>query len=164
VVSDVPTQVLREGDLVEVDADRGTIELPELQQIRVVTSFLQRADGRILLLRRSEKVGSFRGRWAAVSGYLDSQDPLDQALTEIREETSIGGGDVALARKGATLYARDESRVYAIEPFRFRVVEPTVTLDWEHTESRWVLPEELVQFETVPRLEEAWLRVAGPLI
>jgi 8-oxo-dGTP diphosphatase len=162
VVCEVPDGLLREDDPIELDADLGTLDLPSVQEVPVVTCFLERADGRILLLRRSEKVGSFQGRWAAVSGYLESEDPFARALTEIREETSIDQSAVELARRGAKLYARDRDRVYAIEPFRFRVPDPRVTLDWEHTESRWILPEELPQFETVPRLEEAWLRVAGP--
>ena len=52
----------------------------------VVTAFLI-ADKKILLLRRSEKVGTHKGKWAAVSGYLEgSEDPLQRAQIEIQEE------------------------------------------------------------------------------
>ncbi|HEV2317258.1 MAG TPA: NUDIX domain-containing protein [Thermoplasmata archaeon] len=160
VVGGVPEGLLHDGDEVRVDADRGELELPRVWEVRVVTSFLERTDGRILLLRRSEKVGSFRGRWAAVSGFLESDDPLDQALTEIREETSIAADQVRLAQRGAVLYARDGDRVYRVHPFRFTVGDPSVTLDWEHTESTWIRPEELARYATVPRLDETWASVA----
>jgi len=52
----------------------------------VVTAFLQYA-GRILLVQRSGRVGSYQGRWSAISGYLEDATPLAQACREIREET-----------------------------------------------------------------------------
>ncbi|ELK44964.1 translation initiation factor aIF-2B subunit alpha, partial [Haloferax sp. BAB-2207] len=39
----------------------------------VVTVFL-RHDGRVLLTRRSDAVGTYQGRWAGVSGYVEG-DP-----------------------------------------------------------------------------------------
>ncbi|MCJ7769713.1 MAG: hypothetical protein MUO92_04485 [Dehalococcoidales bacterium] len=43
-----------------------TKELPEKH---VVTCFLG-CDGRILILRRSQAVGIFKGKWAGISGYV----------------------------------------------------------------------------------------------
>ena len=58
----------------------------------VVTCFLE-SDGEILLLRRSQQVGSYHGRWAGVSGYVETT-PDEQALTEITEETSLQPEDL----------------------------------------------------------------------
>jgi 8-oxo-dGTP diphosphatase len=158
---DLPEGVVGEGDEVAVDADRGRVELPGVERVDVVTSFLEREDGAVLLLRRSDRVGSFRGRWAGVSGFLESIPPLAQALTEIREETGIVLAPEALRRSGAPVLARDGRRVFAVHPFRFGVRTPEVRLDWEHTEYRWIRPEEIGAYLTVPRLEEVWRRVAS---
>jgi len=45
-------------------------------------------------------------------------------------------------------------------PFLFEVrPDAQVRVDWEHTETRWVRPEEVSAFETVPQLAEALMRV-----
>ncbi|HEO64387.1 MAG TPA: hypothetical protein ENI73_00810, partial [Spirochaetes bacterium] len=67
---------------------------------QVVTSFLL-YDQKILILKRSQKVGSQRGKWAGVSGYLEGNEPLNQAYKEIREETSLGEKDIILIKEGS---------------------------------------------------------------
>ena len=53
----------------------------------VATSFLTYR-GKILVLKRSGKVGSYQGAWAGVSGYVEEDEqPLDTALKEVEEET-----------------------------------------------------------------------------
>jgi hypothetical protein len=32
-------------------------------------------------------------------------------------------------------------------------------LDWEHTDSQWILPEEINDYDVVPKLEESLRRV-----
>lgn len=65
-----------------------------LQDRNVVTCFLE-SEGEILILRRSERVGSYQGRWASVSGYIETT-PDKQALVEILEEIALEGEDTAL--------------------------------------------------------------------
>ncbi len=115
----------------------------------------------MLLLRRSDRVGSYRGRWAGVSGYIEST-PEAQALTEIREETGLGPEDVQLVRRGESLAVEDEGLGvrWVVHPFLFHVAEPDrIRTDWEHTEARWVTPGELPGYPTVPRLADALARV-----
>ncbi len=55
----------------------------------VVTVFVSH-HRRILLLRRSDRVGSYRGRWAGISGYVEqNEDPLRRAVKEISEEVGL---------------------------------------------------------------------------
>jgi translation initiation factor 2B subunit (eIF-2B alpha/beta/delta family) len=56
----------------------------------VVTCFL-RHRGEVLLVRRSDAVGTYAGQWGGVSGYVegDPVDALDDARREIEEETGI---------------------------------------------------------------------------
>ncbi|HUX87669.1 MAG TPA: NUDIX pyrophosphatase [Chloroflexota bacterium] len=130
----------------------------------VVTSFLE-YEGKILILRRSERVGSYRGRWAGVSGSIDSgHSPEEQARVEIREETGLTDDDVVLLATGEPLAVADAANGYhwLVHPFRFRVLHPDrIQTDWEHVERRWIDPSDLATFETVPSLIDAWQRVAG---
>jgi translation initiation factor 2B subunit (eIF-2B alpha/beta/delta family)/8-oxo-dGTP pyrophosphatase MutT (NUDIX family) len=131
----------------------------------VVTSFIQ-VSGKILLLRRSSKVGTYRGKWAAVSGYLEgNEDPAQRALIEIREETGLTSAQVKLVRVGGPLSAYDETvdMAWVVHPFLFEARESTVHLDWENTEFQWVRPDALREYETVPKLREAFDRVRWDL-
>jgi ADP-ribose pyrophosphatase YjhB (NUDIX family) len=160
VVAGLASDLFREGERIEVDGDLGRVFSPELHGIEVVTVFLQRADGRLLLLRRSDKVGSFRGRWAGVSGFLEDPTPEQQAFREVREETGLEPADLSVERAGRPVYARDGTTVYVVRPFLFRTRRTDVRLDWEHTESEWVEPSEIDRRATVPKLDRAWRAVA----
>jgi len=127
------------------------------ETVPVVTVFL-RHEGRLLLLRRSDRVGSYRGRWAAVSGYLEEPTALAQALREVREETGLEAAELILARTGAPFAVEDAGldRRWVVHPFLFDVVTPpAIRLDWEHSEFRWVAPGALRDLPTVPQLAEA---------
>ncbi len=133
-----------------------------LEEKHVVTCFLEHR-GKICLLKRSSQVGTYKGRWAGVSGYLEKGNaPYQQALEEMREETGLNEGDLVLMKAGEPLEAIDEKlgRKWIIHPFRFRVLSPErLRIDREHTELKWIEPEEIGDFETVPRLAETWERV-----
>jgi len=136
-----------------------------MQFSHVVTSFLQH-EQRILLLRRSSKVGSYQGKWAAVSGYLEeNEDPLQRARIEIEEETGLSSVQATLIRSGEPLRAFDEQKgtVWIVHPFLFEIREQKAQLDWEHTESKWIEADELSSYETVPKLKEAFERVRWDL-
>ena len=135
----------------------------------MVTCFLlRRSPGgdEVLLLRRSQQVGTYRGRWAGVSGYLEEADPLAQAYREMEEEAGLARDEVTLLRAGEPLVVLDAEadRRWIVHPFLFEVrPDAQVRVDWEHTEARWVRPEEVSAFETVPQLAEALMRVYPPL-
>jgi len=132
-----------------------------LEYHQVVTSFLT-TEGQVLLLRRSGKVGSHRGKWSAVSGYLEgNEQPLARAVTEIREELGLSQEQISLSRVGETLRAYDEENdtVWIIHPFLFEAVSTSVKLDWENVDYRWVAPAQLPSYVTVPKLRETLDRV-----
>jgi 8-oxo-dGTP pyrophosphatase MutT (NUDIX family) len=159
-VAGVDIDLFREGDLVEVDGTAGDVVLPGVRETHVVTAFVARDDGRILLLRRSEKVGSFQGHWAAVSGYLEDPTPRQQALREVHEETGLSPDDVSVEREGVPVYARGGDQIFVVHPFLLRTRREEVRIDWEHTEFEWVTPAEIGRRPTVPKLDRAWTAVA----
>ncbi len=162
-VAGVDVTALRQGETVTIDADAGYVDVHGVEEVPVVTSILEDGTGRVLLLKRSDKVGSFQGLWAGVSGYIEpGVTPRDQAMTEVREETGIAADALTLRKEGPVVYARDGARMFAVHPFLFRVSSPTVTLDWEHTESRWIEPFSLPSFATVPRLDRVFRALGLP--
>jgi len=163
VLGRVDRDVLRERDWVTANGTLGRFQIEGVDEVQVVTSFLERDDGRILLLERSSKVGSFRGRWAGVSGYIEAPTALEQAFREIVEETGLGATDLELVREGAPVLARDGTRVYVVHPFRFRARRTEIHLDWEHTRAEWVEPGEIERRPTVPKLDRVWKSVSGPV-
>jgi hypothetical protein len=131
-----------------------------LDEKHVVTCFLEHSR-KILILRRSSKVGTYRRSWAGVSGYIETND-IDQAFTEIRQETQLYQKDLKLIKKGKPLEVIDKNlnRKWIVHPFLFHVKAPDkIKIDWEHTESRWIKPSELKKFDTVPGLAKALARV-----
>jgi 8-oxo-dGTP pyrophosphatase MutT (NUDIX family) len=159
-VAGVDADILREGETVEVNGTLGRFRIEGVEEVGVVTSFLERSDGRILLLERSDKVGSFQGHWAGVSGFLEAATPLEQAYREILEETGLGAGDLELIAEGHPVLARDGSRVFVVHPFRFHARRTDIRLDWEHTRAEWVEPDEIRLRPTVPKLERVWESVS----
>ncbi len=137
--------------------------LSSIQKTPVVTCFLTRGDSgetRILLVRRSQRVGSYNARWAGVSGFVEAGVPPDeQAFTEIREETSLQREQVRMLRRGAVIEHVDASlgRHWLIHPYLFETLAPdAIQTDWEASEMRWIAPTELPDYETVPKLAEAY--------
>ncbi|MDD2889773.1 MAG: NUDIX pyrophosphatase [bacterium] len=127
----------------------------------VVTCFLE-SEGKILLLKRSSKVGTYQGKWAGVSGYLETA-PEQQALKEINEETSLTSEDVELLKKGKPVTVKDNklNKEWKIYPFMFRVKTPgKIKIDWEHSETMWIKPEDMEKYDTVPKLKETFRSIS----
>ena len=129
----------------------------------IVTVFIEYR-GKILLLRRSQKVKTMKGKWAGVSGYIEkSEEPIRRAITEIKEETGFTDENIKFLEEGKALKASDNVRpnniTWVVHPFYFRSNTDDVQLDWEHDAYKWIHPSELEKFDTVPRLKEAFDRV-----
>lgn len=135
----------------------------------VVTCFVLRSTAgsdEVLLVRRSEKVRTYRGAWAGISGYLEpGATALEQAYTELREEASLLPDDITLLREGDPLPVEDTANnlEWVVHPFLFRLRPGAVlTTDWEATEHQWVRPDALAHLQTVPKLAEALAAVYPP--
>jgi nicotinamide-nucleotide amidase len=122
----------------------------------VVTCFIEH-ENKILLLKRSINVGTFKNHWAVVCGYVE-MDTMKQAFTEIKEEIGLDSNDVTFIRKGEPFEIVDEFHqcTWVIYSFLFHTDAPEkIRIDWEHTDMRWITPDELESFKTVPNLKKA---------
>src|SRR6516225_6899576 len=134
--------------------ESGSDSQPQLRQTHVVSCFLIRKDmdqPRILIVRRSQRVGTYNARWAGISGFLEAGvTPDEQAYTEIREETGLQHEQVRMLKRGAVVEHEDPSigRHWFIHPFLFETLTPdAIALDWEATESRWITASEMRDYE-----------------
>jgi translation initiation factor 2B subunit (eIF-2B alpha/beta/delta family) len=124
----------------------------------VVTVFLRNA-GEVLLLRRSDRVGTYAGRWGAVSGYAEG-DPEAAARWEIDEETGLADAATPVRRGDPLSFTDDDLSVrWVVHPFVFDCADRDETPNDEVAETAWVAPPEIRRRETVPKLWEAYDRV-----
>jgi translation initiation factor 2B subunit (eIF-2B alpha/beta/delta family) len=131
-----------------------------MDETPVVTCFL-RNRGEVLLLRRSDAVGSYAGAWGAVAGHADDFESVAAAArAEIAEETGLADA-VTLVRAGEPFPVEDADlgTRWVVHPFLFdcerRDVEPNAeTADWE-----WTTPTAVRRRETVPDLWTSYDRV-----
>lgn len=156
-------RALQEGSGEPFDCYQYDPQAPEKtdRQAHVVTVFLTHR-GKVCLVRRSPRVGTYRGRWSGISGYLEG-DPGEHFKTELREETALTPDDYTLLRRADTMAVEDagESRLWFVHPFLCEVRDPAkISLDWENTEHRWLEPGEMGGLPTVPGLAAVFDRVS----
>lgn len=125
----------------------------------VVTVFL-REGAEVLLLRRSDAVGSYPGRWGGVAGHVEDS-PEASARREIREETGMTDAAVSLVRSGEPFEVVDEEAAIAwtVHPFLFDARTRAVRTNWETAAAVWVHPTAILHRETVPELWTSYDRV-----
>ncbi|MSU76416.1 NUDIX hydrolase [Patescibacteria group bacterium] len=97
--------------------------------------------GKILLLKRSEKVSRPHG-WDFPGGGVDvGENPSDAALREIKEETTL---DASMLQILSTYLIKTGSKDALIIGYAAKVKHDEVKLvDWEHEDFRWVTLDEL---------------------
>jgi len=157
--SQIALLILRDY-LLKMTANSYKTKNESFDEKHVVTCFLEN-NNRILILRRSNKVGSYQNHWAGVSGYLERNE-IDQAMIEIKEETGLECSDIDMKIQGLPIKIIDNKlrRIWIVHPFLFHVKSPDkIEIDWEHVESKWIKPEALIDFNTVPGLKDALKRV-----
>jgi translation initiation factor 2B subunit (eIF-2B alpha/beta/delta family)/ADP-ribose pyrophosphatase YjhB (NUDIX family) len=139
-----------------------------MEETPVVTCFL-RNRGDVLLLCRSEAVGSYTGQWGGVAGHVarESEPATDPDATpdaaarrEIAEETGLRDA-VTLVRRGDPFPVEDAdlNRRWLVHPYLFDCASRDVTLDAETATCEWVPPTAILRRRTVPRLWTSYDRV-----
>ena len=131
----------------------------------VVTCILIDKNENILILKRSDKVRTYKNYWSGIAGYIEEgEEPVDTAFKEIREETGLTDNDIELVKTVDSIkftdFYEDEKYDWKVYPFLFRVrKESKIQLDWENISYRWIKPSDIDKFETVPRLREIVLKL-----
>lgn len=105
-------------------------------------------------------VKTYKEHWAGISGYIEKgEKPINTARKEIIEETGLRPSEFKLLRKGNSIKIISthlgEQFTWKIHPFLFETKTQEISIDWEHTEYKWIKPEEIHKYKTVPKLKEA---------
>ncbi|WP_128477297.1 NUDIX domain-containing protein [Halorussus pelagicus] len=145
-----------------------------MDETHVVTCFL-RNRGEVLLLGRSEEVGTYPGEWGGVAGHVEGapdagrqtaspESALAAAREEIAEETGLLDA-CTLAREGVPFSFEDKDldTEWTVHPYCFDCERRDAETNWETSEFEWVHPTEILRRETVPNLWASYSRV-GPTI
>lgn len=127
---------------------------------KIVTSFIK-DDEKLLILKRSNKVKTMKGLWAGVSGIIENdEEPLKRAKIEIFEEVGITEEKIKLIKAVKEMKVNSpqyENHEWEIFPFLFETKNPTIKLNWENSEFKWINVDELENYETVPNLQKVLL-------
>lgn len=125
-----------------------------------VVSCILEKKGKILLLQRSKEVGTYRGLWGGITGFVEPGDtPLKTAIKEIYEETKISEHHIVLKQRLDPISFADDYKgqqySWLVYPFIFLLTtEKKIQLDWEHVGYQWIDPGDIDQLHTVPRLKD----------
>ncbi len=134
----------------------GRINYSNSNKAPVITCFVKYKD-EILLLKRSDKVSVYKGKWNTVAGYLDEPKPLaEKALEEVHEEVGITKDNVSAILLAEPYEFKDNEiqKTWIIHPILIELKnKPKIELDWEHTEYKWIKPADLKKFDIVPKLD-----------
>lgn len=140
----------------------GRIDYTNSSKAAILICFLE-YQGKILLLKRSNKVGIYKNLWSPIAGYLDELKPLkDKVQEELKEELGILEKDITVIKFGEIFEFTDKKikKTWIINPVMIVLKEkPTLKLDWEHTEYTWISPREIMTYKITPTTIESLKRV-----
>ncbi|MCK4520390.1 NUDIX domain-containing protein [Candidatus Parcubacteria bacterium] len=136
----------------------GRIDYSNSDIAPVITVFIKYKD-KILLLKRSNKVRVYQEKWNTIAGYLDEIKPVrEKIVEEIKEEIGISEDNISSIHIGEPYEFTDAevNKIWIVCPVSVELRnEPNIKLDWEHTEYKWIKPEELKKFDVVFNLDKS---------
>jgi len=128
-----------------------------MRSTKIVTSFI-RDNNKLLILKRSNKVKTMKELWSGISGIIENNEiPLKRAKIEIFEEAGIVEDKIKLIKAAEEIKINSpqyKNHEWEIFPFLFEATNPTINLNWENSDFRWICVEELEDYETVPSLQK----------
>ena len=133
-----------------------------MRSTKIVTSFIKDNE-KLLILKRSDDVKTMKGLWAGISGIIEkNEEPLKRAKIEIFEEVGITEDEITLVKSAEEMRVNSpqyQNHEWEIFPFLFEAKNPTIKLNWENSDFKWIDVDELKNYETVPSLDKVLLNL-----
>ncbi|MCH7568695.1 MAG: NUDIX domain-containing protein [Nanoarchaeota archaeon] len=156
-------EILREFEGLPKFED-GRIDYHNSKRAPVLICFVKFND-EILILKRSENVMVYKGKWNGVGGFLDEDKSVEEkVLEELKEELDIDKEVVKeiKVRDSYELFDEEIDRTWIIFPVLAELSEkPEIKLDREHTEYKWIRPSEIEEFDFIFKVDEILERALG---
>ena len=134
----------------------GRINYKNSNELFVLVIFVKFKE-EILLLKRSDKVMNYKNLWTGLGGFIDEQKPLkSKILEELQEELAISNNAI----KSIQLFnpmdiVKGDNHICHIYPGLVELHEKVnITLDWEHTEYKWINVEMINCLDLAPNTVE----------
>ena len=100
----------------------------------------------------------YKNKWNAIAGYLDEVRLIkDKILEELREEIGVDEKNIKFIEVKDPYKSIDNkiNKTWIIHPVLVELnKKPEIKLDWEHTEFKWINPEDLKGYDFVKDLDK----------
>jgi dihydroneopterin triphosphate diphosphatase len=127
----------------------------------VATVLLKKIENeyKVLLLKRATSV--LKDVWCYIGGSIEEGEKAwESALREVREETGISNVLLYTSNKFDQIYSPKENYIYVAPVFVGFVEEnQEVTLNYEHSEFRWLSFSEAISTVTLPGNDEVLMSI-----
>lgn len=130
-----------------------------MQYFLAVKGIIRRSDGKILVLKRSNRDDHKPNVWETVGGGMDQEEtPQEALIREIQEEVGL----VVEVKEPFNVFTfKKDTGEYKIGiTFICEYLGGEVVLSDEHSKYRWIDPQEFVDLESVPSLHAEIARYA----
>jgi len=120
-------------------------------------------DNKILILKRGDKVASYKGLWNSIAGYVDDLLPIENKIyEELQEEIGLIPESIKKITFGKLYKFKDKNinKTWIILPVLVDLDhQPKIVLDWEHINYAWIDPSKINNYNTFPNLEIIFKRL-----
>lgn len=109
--------------------------------------------GKILLVKRSDKVGYYPDYWNGISGFLDDDRTLkEKVIQEIENELGIGLNEIESMQFGEIFHepALKYKKTWIVHPVLVELKTNKIKTDWEASEHKWVYIDEVDEYKLLP--------------
>lgn len=141
----------------------GRIDYSKSKEALTIIVFVKYKD-KILLLKRSDKVRTYKEKWNTIAGYLDEvEKPIEEKIyNELEEELGIERSNINNLKITRQYKIEDKKikKTWLTYPTLVELIKnPKIKLDWEHSEFRWIKRNEIKNFDCVYKLAESLKKV-----
>ncbi len=121
---------------------------------------------KFLILKRSDKVLAYKNLWSTLAGFIDDEKSLDnKVVEEITEELGLDKKDIKEIIQGEVYTYKDKKlgRDWIRHLVIARIANPNIKLNWEHTDYKWITPDEIDRYQLTPGFDENLKRIKNLL-
>ena len=109
--------------------------------------------GKILIVKRSEKLNFFPGFWNGVSGFLDDKKSIKKkVIEEISEELGMKKENLISVKMGNIFHQEspEYKKTWIVHPLLVKVNTHKIKLDFESSEYKWINIKDAKKYKLLP--------------